>query len=213
MITDKLSSWKCFGWKSWSLSLKSPRRDEWLNFKVREIDLFFLNNHLICIDSELRSISRPLPFELQPVFYSPSGIAWLLSLQPLPHMLHCLGIERPSPNTPPLHFIRLNFPSILFVDITTSVQYPVCQDYLYLKYAEMKVEALGMFFVIEEPHATPWIPIACLWCLLLDSCGSSAPATAAHLKIGPWSTELFLRGYAYLAVRSFVSFLFYANRL
>lgn len=33
--------------------------------------------------------------------------------------------------------------SFYFVDITAfPPQYPACQDYLYLKYAEMKVEAL-----------------------------------------------------------------------
>lgn len=48
----------------------------------------------------------------------------------------------------------------------------------------MKVEALGMYFVIEVPHATLWIPNARLWCLLLDSSSSSPSpaAAAAHLK-------------------------------
>lgn len=60
----------------------------------------------------------------------------------------------PSPNTHHYIFLLLYFPSILSVVITTFPQHPVCQDYLYLKYAEMKVEALGVHFVIEVLHAT-----------------------------------------------------------
>lgn len=103
---------------------------------------------------------------------------------------------------PPLHFLLLSFTSILFVDITTFPQYPVCQDYLYLKYAEMKVEALGVYFVIEVPHATPWIPIARLWCLLPDSNSSSRACCCYSSKVrqGPLRTALSLRGYAYLTL-------------
>lgn len=103
---------------------------------------------------------------------------------------------------PPLHFLLLYFPSILFVDITTFPQYPVRQDYLYLKYAEMKVEALGVCFVIEVPHATPWIPIARLWCSLLDSNSSSRACCCSSSKVrrSPLRTAHSLRGYAYLAL-------------
>lgn len=108
----------------------------------------------------------------------------------------------PSPNIHHYIFLLLYFPSILFVDITTFPQYPVCQDYLYLKYAEMKVEALGVYFVIEVPHAAPWIPMARLWCLLLDSNSSSRACCGCSSKVrqGPLRTAHSLRGYAYLAL-------------
>lgn len=108
----------------------------------------------------------------------------------------------PSPNTHQYIFLLLYFLSILFVDITSFPQYPVCQDYLYLKYAEMKVEALGVYFVIEVPNATPWIPIARLWCLFLDSNSSFRACCCCSSKVpwGPLRTLLPLRGYAYLTL-------------
>lgn len=99
---------------------------------------------------------------------------------------------------PPLHFLPA---SILFADITTFSQYPVCQDYLYLKYAEMKVEALGVYFVIEVAHATACIPIPCLWSLLLDSNSSSRACCCCSSKVrqGPVRTTPSLGDYADLS--------------
>lgn len=101
----------------------------------------------------------------------------------------------------PLHFLLLSFPTILFVDITTFPQYPVCQGYLYLKYAEMKVESLGVYFVIEVAHATPCIQIPRLWSLLLDSNSACRACCCCSSKVRQRSlrTALSLRGYAYLS--------------
>lgn len=104
---------------------------------------------------------------------------------------------------PPLHFLLLLlpfhfvcghhhfFPNILYARTTciSSTQ-------------KWKLKLLGLYFVIEVPHATPWIPIAHLWCLLLDSKGSSRACCCCSSKVrqGPLRTVHSLRGYAYLAL-------------
>lgn len=87
------------------MSLKCLRGDKWLKPKVKEIALCSLNNHLICIDSELRSISRALSTALRTavcfcILSLASQATFIIAASLLVH------VNAISKN-PPLHF----FPS------------------------------------------------------------------------------------------------------
>lgn len=198
---SKSSNRTClFSLKSPNNIIKCLRTDKWSESKVKEIALSILSNHLICIDSVLCSISRSLStFQLQPALYASFGVAWCFHYG-VSHIL--LVYLNAISKHPALHLLLLHFTSILFVDIITFAQYPVCQEYFYFKYAEMKVEALEVHFVIEVPDASPWIPIARLWCLLLDANSSSCVCCCRSSKVrqGPLRTAHFLRGYPYVAL-------------
>lgn len=105
----------------------------------------------------------------------------------------------------PHHYISFHFFTSFPFCLWTSPlppQYPVCQDYLYLKYAEMKVKALGLYFVIEVPRATrPEYQLLVFDARCRTPIAPLAPAVAAHLKLekGPPRTAHSLGGYAYLA--------------
>lgn len=142
------------------MRLKHLRQD--IEIKVKVIALCILNNHLICIDLSYAAIPalRLLPFELQPAFYSFFGVAAaFFHYGPLrTGFTECVASKgRLQTPTTPFSFL------LYFLYISVCGQHPphthpfylACQEYLYLKYAEMKVEALGVYFVIEVPHATP----------------------------------------------------------
>lgn len=101
-------------------SLKCWRMGKWSESKVKVIALSILNNHLISIDSALRSISRTLStFQLQSAFFCFRWHCMLPSLRPLPHMPHCLCIWIPSSNTH--HYIFFHFTSLPFSLWTSSL--------------------------------------------------------------------------------------------
>lgn len=97
------------------------------------------------------------------------------------------------------------FTALAFCLWTSSLlpRYPVCQEYPHFKFVEMKVEALEVYFIIEVPATSLWIPITRLWCLLLDGASSSSCAccccSSKDLQ-GPLRTVHFLRGYPYVAL-------------
>lgn len=171
--------------KSRTISLKPLRMDKWLKSKVKEIALSILNNHLICIDSLLCSISKPLStFELQPAFYSSFGIArsfyyGLSHIRSTACAFEC-HLKTPTTTSPsallPFHFVcgyHHFHPNILCARNTLISSLQKWKLRLWRCTSSLKCQAL-------RPEYQSLAFDACCWTSIVPL----VPVVAAHLRFG-----------------------------
>lgn len=121
---------------------------------------------------------------------------------PHPCTLQCMRICLPSPSTHRCLSLYLTSLPFCLWKSSLSPNILCVRNAFSFKYAKIKVESLEVHFVIEVWVASPWIPIAPLWCLTLDTNSSSCAHFCFSSKVwgGPLRTARVLRGCAFVAL-------------